>query len=226
MNGLSVSVIIPALREQSRINGVIERITEAAPDCEVIVVDGDPKGTTISTISDTRVIRLSAPQGRGYQLSAGVEIASGAIILMLHADSRLPANAIASIRDAVTRGADWGAFRLGIDNGRMAFRLIERAVDLRCGLFSLPYGDQGIFATTKALSAAGGIPRIPLMEDLELSLRLKRAGQRFALLEDRISTAARRWLKDGVFRRTIRNWWLLLRYLTGTDPEVLAGKYL
>ncbi len=95
---------------------------------------------------------------------------------MLHADSRLPANAIASIRDAVARGADWGAFRLGIDDGRLAFRLIERAVDLRCGLFSLPYGDQGIFATRKALSATGGIPRIPLMEDLELALRLKRAG--------------------------------------------------
>lgn len=225
MNISAISVIIPVLHEQSRINDTIARIYHQASDCEVIVVDGDPSGTTLSAISDPRVIRMTALSGRGSQLYAAADIATGAIMLMLHADTRLPENAISSIRNAVARNADWGAFRLGIDDRRCVFRIIERSVDLRCRLFRLPYGDQAIFVTRKALTASGGMPSIPLMEDVELALRLNRTGQRFSLLEERIPTSARRWLKDGVLRRTLHNWWLLLRYLTGSDPKDLARKY-
>lgn len=225
MNTPVISVIIPVLQEQLRINGVIRQITQEDSDCEVLVVDGDPAGATLSVIHDLQVIRLTALQGRGSQLSAGAEVAGGSILVMLHADTRLPANALTSIRNAVACGAQWGAFRLGIDDDHTAFRIIERAVDLRCTLFSLPYGDQAIFVTRKALDAAGGIPAIPLMEDLELALRLKQAGQHFILLNDRTATSSRRWRKDGIFRRTMRNWVLLLRYLTGADPHKLARKY-
>jgi len=225
MNPPAVSVIIPVLGEQLRINGVMDHLSQVAPDSEIIVVDGDPAGSTLAVITDTRVIRLAAPQGRGSQLSAGAGRATGPILLMLHADTRLPGNALSSIRSAVAGDADWGAFRLGIADQGTAFRIIERAVDLRCKAFSLPYGDQAIFATRKALDAAGGIPAIPLMEDVALALRLKRAGQRFRLLDDRVSTSARRWRKDGIFRRTVCNWWLLLRFLAGADCGNLERKY-
>jgi|AMWB02.1.fsa_nt_gi rSAM/selenodomain-associated transferase 2 len=220
-----ISVIIPVLGEQLRINGVIDHLSQVAPDCEIIVVDGDPAGTTLAIITSTRVIRLAAPRGRGSQLSAGAGRATGSILLMLHADTRLPANALSSLRTAVAGNADWGAFRLGIAGQGMAFRIIERSVDLRCKVFSLPYGDQAIFATRKALDAAGGIPAIPLMEDVELALRLKRAGQRFRLLDEHVSTSPRRWRKDGILRRTVCNWWLLLRYLAGADARDLERKY-
>lgn len=221
----AVSVIIPVLGEQLGINGVIDHLRQVAPDCEIIVVDGDPAGSTLAVINETRVIRLAAPQGRGSQLSAGADRATGQILLMLHADTRLPENALSSIRSAVAGGADWGAFRLGIAHQGVAFRVIERSVDLRCKLFILPYGDQSIFATMVALDKAGGIPVIPLMEDVELALRLKRAGQRFRLLADRVSTSARRWRKDGILRRSMCNWWLLLRYLAGADARDLERKY-
>jgi len=225
MNQPAISVIIPVLGEQLRINGVIDHLSQVAPDCEIIVVDGDPAGTTLTVIADTRVIRLAAPRGRGSQLSAGAGRAAGPILLMLHADTRLSGNALSSIRSAVACDAEWGAFRLGIADQGLAFRIIERAVDLRCKAFSLPYGDQAIFATSKALDAAGGIPAIPLMEDVELALRLKRAGQPFRLLDERISTSARRWRKDGILRRTVCNWWLLLRHLAGADCGDLERKY-
>ncbi|MEA5113671.1 MAG: TIGR04283 family arsenosugar biosynthesis glycosyltransferase [Geobacteraceae bacterium] len=221
----AISVIIPVLQEQPRINDVISRVFQQAPGCEVIVVDGNPAGTTLSVITDTRVIRMAAPEGRGRQLSAAAEIAVGEVLLMLHADTLLPGNAISSIRDAVSCTADWGAFRLGIDDQSLGFRIIERTVDLRCKLFRLPYGDQAIFVTRKALNKAGGIPAIPIMEDVELALCLNRSGMRFRLLDERVSTSARRWRKDGILRRTLRNWWLLLRYLSGADPDDLAGEY-
>ncbi|MDK9719509.1 MAG: hypothetical protein OEL57_16630, partial [Trichlorobacter sp.] len=102
---------------------------------------------------------------------------------------------------------------------------IERTVDLRCKLFTLPYGDQAIFVTNTALQKVGGVPTIPLMEDVELARKLCKAGYTFTLLPDRVSTSARRWQKDGIIRRTLHNWSLLLRYLRGSNPEKLEKLY-
>ncbi len=222
----TISVIIPVLHEQERINGLLGHLKsqgETVP--EIIVVDGCPEGSTLSVISMPEVICLTAPTGRGNQIAAGAAVAGGSVILMLHADTLLPDNAFNSIRTAIDQGADWGAFRLGIDDPGPAYRIIERTVDIRCNLFTLPYGDQALFVTRHALDFIGGIPAIPLMEDVELALRLRRAGCRFALLSDRVQTSPRRWQKDGIFRRSLHNWLLMLRYLAGAAPSVLSQKY-
>ena len=221
----SISVIIPVLNEQQRINQAVATVRRQAPTVEIIVVDGDAGGATIAAVTDLSVIKMTAPKGRGSQLAAGAAVASGTIILMLHADTRLPDRWLQMVADAHTAGAAWGAFRLGIDASGLAYRLIERGVDLRCNLFTLPYGDQAIFVTRTVLQLYGGIPAIPLMEDVALCDLLNRSGQRFMLLPARVQTSARRWQHDGIIRRTLRNWWLLLRYQTGTDPHTLAKDY-
>lgn len=220
-----LSVIIPVLHEQERINQTLAMLRKQAPAVEIIVVDGDAGGATIAAIADPSAIKMTAPAGRGSQLAAGAAVATGAVILMLHADTLLPDKAFADIAKAVNNGAAWGAFRLGIDSPGLAYRIIERSVDLRCKLFTLPYGDQAIFVTHTALQQCGGIPALPLMEDVALCDRLKRSRQRFMLLPTRVQTSARRWQQDGVIRRTLRNWWLLLRYMTGSDPGCLAKEY-
>ena len=222
----TISVIIPVLHEQERINGLLGHLKsqgETVP--EIIVVDGCPEGSTLSVISMPEVICLTAPTGRGNQIAAGAAVAGGSVILMLHADTLLPDNAFNSIRTAIDQGADWGAFRLGIDDPGPAYRIIERTVDIRCNLFTLPYGDQALFVTRHALDFIGGIPAIPIMEDVALCRRLDASGFCFQLLPARVQTSARRWQKDGIFLRTLGNWRLLLRYLAGTDPAGLAQKY-
>lgn len=219
---MTISVIIPVLHEQEGINDVVAQL-QGQP--EIIIVDGDPAGSTLAAVTESDVITLTAPTGRGSQLAAGVRIAQGDILLLLHADTRLPEAAFSSIRQAVAHGADWGAFRLGIDAPETGFRVIEQSVDLRCKLFSLPYGDQAMFVTRAALERIGGVPELPLMEDVELARRLRQSGCRFTLLPDRILTSARRWHKDGMVRRTLKNWWLMLRYLAGIAPENLAKRY-
>ncbi|ACD95706.1 TIGR04283 family arsenosugar biosynthesis glycosyltransferase [Trichlorobacter lovleyi] len=223
---MKISVIIPVLHEQDQINGIIRHLRSIDPDVEIIVVDGDPGGSTIAVIADGTVFRLgSSIKGRGNQLAAGTATASGDILLMLHADTFLPSHAFSSILTAVSRGTDWGAFRLGIDATSPLYRVIERFVDLRCKLFALPYGDQAIFVRRVALQEIGGIPAIPLMEDVALARKLRQTGFRFAMLSERVSTSPRRWQKDGVIRRTLHNWLLLLRYLCGTEPEELTKWY-
>lgn len=230
---MSISIIIPVLHEQERINGLIGHLKgqgawikgQEKHGLEIIVVDGDQQGSTIATIVDHEVIGITAKKGRGSQLAAGAEVATGSIILMLHADTLLPDNGLRAVTGAVANGIDWGAFQLGIDAPGCAYRIIERFVDLRCKLFALPYGDQAIFVTRTALKSIGGIPLLPLMEDVELARRLRKAGKRFTLLPQRVQTSPRRWKQDGIIRRTLRNWWLLVRYLTGADPAGLARRY-
>lgn len=220
-----LSVIIPVLREQQRINQTIATLRRQAPAVEIIVVDGDPDGSTLQALSDPQVTKLAASAGRGSQLAAGIRQATNDGLLLLHADTLLPDNGLQAIAAAFETGAAWGAFRLGIAAPGAAYRVIERCVDLRCRLFNLPYGDQAIFVTRAALRAAGGMPALPLMEDVALCRQLTRAGQPFALLPPRVQTSARRWQQDGIVRRTLRNWWLLLRYLNGADPARLAEAY-
>lgn len=223
---MKISVIIPVLHEQIQINGIISHLRSIDPDVEIIVVDGDPGNSTITAIADKKVFRLtSAIKGRGNQLAAGAAAAGGDILLMLHADTFLPSHAFSSILTAVSNGADWGAFRLGIKATSPPYRLIERFVDLRCKLFKLPYGDQAIFVSKAALQDIGGIPAIPLMEDVALACKLRQAGFSFTMLSERVRTSPRRWQKDGIIRRTIHNWLLLLQYLCGADPRKLAGQY-
>jgi rSAM/selenodomain-associated transferase 2 len=223
---LQLSVIIPVLYEQERINKLITHLRFLDQAVEIIVADGDPDGSTIKCIEDEKVISLTSSKGRGNQLAAAAAIVTRDVVLMLHADTLLPDNAFQSIRAALIQGATWGAFRLGIDAPSLPYRIIERTVDLRCKLFTLPYGDQAIFVTNSALQKIGGIPTLPLMEDVELARRLRQAGYAFTLLPQRVSTSARRWQKDGTLRRTLKNWWLLLRYLTGiSTPDTLLKSY-
>lgn len=229
----TISVIIPVLHEQERINGLIEHLKgqgargkgQEKHELEIIVVDGDQQGSTIATIIDHEVIGITAKKGRGSQLAAGAEVATGSIILMLHADTLLPNNGLRAVTGAVANGIDWGAFQLGIDAPGCAYRIIERFVDLRCKLFTLPYGDQAIFVNRTVLESIGGIPPLPLMEDVELARRLRKAGKHFTLLPQRVRTSDRRWKNDGILRRTLKNWLLLLRYMAGADPKKLSRNY-
>lgn len=222
---MNISIIIPVFQEHLRINMLIDQVRAQDAACEIIVVDGDRGGSTLAMVSDPTVVRLTAPRGRGNQLSFGAANATGTIILMLHADTRLPDNGLQMITDAVKDGGEWGAFKLGIDADGLMYRIIERTVDLRCKIFSLPYGDQALFVTGHALQRVGGIPAIPIMEDVALVRHLKQVGCTCKLLPFRVKTSARRWQLEGVLARTFRNWLILLRYLAGADPSALAKEY-
>lgn len=221
----SISIVIPVLSEQQRINNQLLQLRRQHPSGEIIVVDGDPKSSTLDIIGDPTITCLNAPTGRGSQLASGTAVATGDVILMLHADTELPDDGLAMISTAVAKGAVWGAFQLGIDAPGSGLRLIERGVDWRSRFLSLPYGDQGIFVQRWALEQLGGVPCIPIMEDVALVRSLRRQFGPCQLLPRRVKTSGSRWRREGISRRTLKNWWLLFRYLVGVAPEKLAREY-
>jgi rSAM/selenodomain-associated transferase 2 len=223
-----VSVIIPVFCEQTVINRTIEivRLLRGGESAEIIVVDGQAEGKTVAAIRDNAVRKLHSEKGRGVQLNRGAAIASGDVLLFLHADTVLPPAAFERIAEAMLdEGCVGGAFDLRIDSPRTAFRVIETVACLRSRLTRIPYGDQAIFIRSSFFRTLGGFREIPIMEDVDLMRRIKRKGWKITIFREPVITSARRWEKEGLFFGTLRNWFLVTLYLCGVAPERLARFY-
>ncbi|MBN1548746.1 MAG: TIGR04283 family arsenosugar biosynthesis glycosyltransferase [Syntrophaceae bacterium] len=223
-----ISIIIPVYREENGINETISRV-RALPEgkvIEIIVVDGHAEGTTLSVLDDAAVVRVSSPKGRGRQMNAGAEKASGAILLFLHADTNLPPGGLGRIV-SVMQAPDCvgGAFALRIDSRKIFFRFIEWLANLRARLTRVPYGDQAIFVRRDYFQAIGGYRDIPILEDVDLMRRIRRQCGRIVLISESVLTSPRRWEKKGLFRTTLRNRLIMGLYLLGAKPERLARLY-
>lgn len=222
------SIIIPVLREAARINDLLGHLRTLFlnEQCEVIVVDGSIESDTLKAIADSCVIRLAAPCGRARQMNAGAAEAAGSILIFLHADTRLPADALILIGGVLQDNACLGgAFDLAIDSGKWHYRLIAQIASLRSRFTRIPYGDQAIFIRREAFRELGGYPEIPLLEDVALMRQIKKKGARIAILTPCVVTSSRRWEQEGPLHVTLRNWLLLAAYHLGVPLEKMERFY-
>jgi len=226
--GPALSVIIPVLHETAGINDLIANIRSVDPGrmAEIIVVDGDQSGSTINAIRDKDVRTLCGEQGRASQMNRGAAVARGGILLFLHADTLLPANAVTLILSKLEdRRVVAGAFDLGFNTKRALFKITEGYVYLRTRLTRAPFGDQAIFIRRDYFEMLGNYREIPLMEDIDLMKRIRKEGGRIAIIPSKVLTSPRRYEQEGVLYCTFRNWLLQLLYLLGVSPERLAKWY-
>ncbi|MDD5712890.1 MAG: TIGR04283 family arsenosugar biosynthesis glycosyltransferase [Smithellaceae bacterium] len=222
----SFSIIIPVYREEAQIDGVLANCRALEGDFakEIIVVDGG-SGETLGIVSDPDVIKLRSPKGRGVQMNTGAAFARGDVLIFLHADTRLPAEALMEIASArKMQGCQAGAFQLSIASPRPVFRLIEKTAALRSRLTGVPYGDQTIFLDKDLFSALDGFRPFPVMEDVDLMRRAKKKGK-VLILGTSVVTSARRWEREGIVYCTLRNWLLMVLYLAGVSPQRIAKFY-
>jgi rSAM/selenodomain-associated transferase 2 len=223
-----VSIILPVLNEAGNINGVIDhlRTLNRHYQTEIIVVDGDPEGSTIRAIQDGEVRTLISERGRARQMNHGASAATGDILLFLHADTRLPENALAYlVSEMRDRRYVAGAFDLGFDTKRMIFGIAEIYVFLRTRLTRVPFGDQAIFMRKEYFSRVNGYRDIPIMEDVELMKRIKKNGDRIVIIPQKVMTSPRRYEQEGILYCTLRNWMVQLLYALGASPELLVKWY-
>ena len=219
-----ISVIVPVLAEADRINALVDhiRVVGYGAAVEIIVVDGDPAGSTLAALARQGVTTLVAKRGRASQGNAGAAVASGDILLFLHADTRLPVGAFQMVAAILAAKAEAGAFRLSIRSRHPFLRLVAAGANLRSRLLRLPGGAQAQFVRRDIFLALGGFPDIPVLEDLALMRALARVGARIAILPQPVSTSARRWRTQGLWRTTWRNLVLLFLFSQGVSPKRLA----
>ncbi len=222
------SIILPVLNEAPAINATITHLRELAADepVEIIVVDGDPAGSTVRELRDPVVVTTASPPGRAIQMNQGAGLASGEVLLFLHADTLLPPDALVLVKAALQdQRVLAGAFELGIDSPRPVFRITERYVSLRTRLTRIPFGDQAIFIRRSYFGFLGGFREIPIMEDVDLMKRIRARGGRISILPARVRTSDRRWKREGILFCTVRNWTLQAAFALGVKPEKLAKWY-
>lgn len=223
-----LSVVVPVLGEADGIEGFLRHtLSTAAPgEMEVIVVDGDPEGSTMKAIDIEGVTGLTSRTGRGTQMNAGARAARGSVLLFLHADTLLPGGAPGMIRRALEGGvSDVGAFDVSYGEDLMVRRMMGKLGNFRSRLRRVPYGEHGVFMTREAFDDLGGFPDVPIMEDVEMMLRVRRSGRDVAFVRPPVTTSTRRFEAVGFWRNNLRNLAMLFMHRLGISPEKLLSFY-
>jgi hypothetical protein len=222
--GIEFSVIVPALNESAQIVPTISHLCRN-PRVEVIVVDGGSSDGTPAMAQACGARVLVGRPPRSLQMNAGAALAGGAILIFLHADTRLPERFEEQVRQTLARPrVIAGAFRLKIDGNQKGLRTIERVADWRSRFLQMPYGDQALFLRRDTFWDLGAFPPIPIMEDFEFIRRLKRQG-RIASAPGYVRTSPRRWLQVGVVKTWLINQAIIAAYFMGAPPERLVTWY-
>jgi rSAM/selenodomain-associated transferase 2 len=226
---MTISVIIPTLNEHAVLAQTLTR-TAALDLGDIIVVDGGSTDGTVrlaeelcARAADARVI--TAPRGRARQMNEGAKASRGEILLFLHADTHLPADAGRIIESALTDPTvKGGRFDIRFDSPSAWGSMIGMLMNWRSRLSGIATGDQAIFVRRHLFEQLGGFSDIPLMEDIEFSIRLKRAG-RIAALRQTATTSFRRWDTQGPLKTILLMWTLRFLYWSGVSPHRLACFY-
>ena len=224
-----VSIVVPVLNDAQALAHLLAELESfpaepfPAEAFEVIVADGGSTDDSRSLAVNAGCILVTSPPGRGLQLATGADRARGALIWLLHADTREVADSLRWLLARDTRPC-WGRFDVTLADASPVLRLVAFMMNLRSRATGICTGDQGIFVHRRLLTACGGIPEQPLMEDIELCRRLKRLAPP-ECQRQLLTTSSRRWRQQGVVRTILRMWQLRARYWMGADPGVLAREY-
>ena len=224
-----ISIIIPVYKEQENVNECLAHLCElrGIDDAEVILVDGDG-GSTLQAVRRRefpfRLVEVVTGPGRGIQLNAGAQRASGEHLIFLHVDTMLPQKGLSMVARTLKSYAA-GAFSLGVIGAGPLFNAWLAYVNGRKRLSFTPYGDQAMFMSREVYQMVGGFPQVPIMEDVGMTKRLNRGRFRVRLLHAKVLTSNRRWKRHGYLINFFKNTTLFLLYRMGVSPWDLAGYY-
>lgn len=222
---LTLSVIIPTYNEEKHLGRLLKSLAYVDPD-EVIVVDGGSNDRTCNIAIEEGARVINAEKGRGSQLKKGALASCGELLLFLHADTYFTEKI--DLRRLYLSGIRAGFFKLVFDVKRgLSLSILERLINLRARLFSLPYGDHGLFIERKLYFEADGFSDLPFLEDLDFVLRLRKLYPP-KYLPHKIVVSSRKHLSKiplYPFIVSLRNNLLIFLYLLGVSPHLLSKIY-
>jgi rSAM/selenodomain-associated transferase 2 len=230
----TVAVVLPVLNEASCLGECLADLRQSHAVDEILVVDGGSTDASVEMVcrlmsedvGDVQAVPclIQAPRGRACQMHAGALAANSDVLLFLHADVKLPEDAVEAVRAAILQGYLWGRFDVRLSGRNFLFRIIERLMNWRSAATGIATGDQAIFVRQDVYGMLGGYAPMDLMEDIEFSRRLKWIG-RPARLHGPVRVSARRWEEKGILRTVLLMWTLRLLYWLGISPARLARWY-
>ncbi|MGB3621522.1 MAG: TIGR04283 family arsenosugar biosynthesis glycosyltransferase [Ketobacter sp.] len=219
------TVVIPVLNEAQQMDHLLlDVLTKTGGRWHVIVVDGGSRDATVGITKRYPVELLSAPAGRAFQMNMGASRAKGELVLFLHADTRLPMQFNTHMEHFIAGSLVWGRFNVRLDSAGYRLRVVANLMNLRSRISAIATGDQAIFMKLDTFREISGFDEIPLMEDIDISKRLKQLSRPFCIA-DPVVTSSRRWLQDGVVYTILLMWFMRLAYWLGVSPQRLWRWY-
>ncbi len=221
-----LSIIVPVLNEAEALPALLaqlQRLVDAGN--EVLLVDGGSSDGTDHLAAVAGFCVITSEAGRARQMNTGAALASGNVLLFLHADTQLPDQAAALVRQSlIDNNTGWGRFDVTITGEPAMLKVIAWFMNIRSRLSGIATGDQAIFVTRSIFYSVGGFPEQPLMEDIEFSKRLLKQFHP-ACIAQRATTSGRRWESYGVWKTIILMWRLRWLYWRGVNAKQLAKAY-
>lgn len=222
---MTVSIIMPVLNEADRLSDSLQALQSFRQQGhELIVVDGGSTDDSPAIASRMADIVIDSDAGRAHQMNIGARLASGNILLFLHADTVFPDAAMQSLSTLVDEKTVWGRFDVCLSGSHWLFRVIEKMMNLRSQATGVVTGDQCVFISRELFQTVGGFPEIALMEDIAMSKQLRRTCRPVCLPET-VVTSSRRWESKGIIRTVLLMWALRLGYFLGLSPGYLNRMY-
>ncbi len=218
-------IIVPVLNESAVLSQQLNEFDVLrAMGAQVLLVDGGSNDRTVQLARDAGFDILESVRGRARQMNAGARAAQSDLLVFLHVDTHLPRGALYQIEHHLNGKSSWGRFDVRIVGSSPWLKVISFCMNWRSRLTGIATGDQTFFMTREAFNKVGGFPEQPLMEDIEMSKRLKRLSPPVCLPE-RVVTSGRRWDQNGVWKTILLMWRLRWAYWRGVPASELARLY-
>ena len=226
MDKPDISIIIPVYNEAKHLDKLFSNIEFLRDKCEIIFVDGGSYDGTQDGILERGGNVIVAPQkGRANQMNYGAKNSTGDILWFLHADSVVPAMSFDQIQDVLDAGYKIGCFPIEFDSSHLFMTIHAWLSNFRVQSRSVAFGDAGIFLTRALFEELGGYADIPLMEDYQLSIDIKKLGLTIGMTKEKIITSQRRYIKNGPLKTMWKMQVLQHQFRQGHDIQKIANSY-
>ncbi|WP_220463559.1 TIGR04283 family arsenosugar biosynthesis glycosyltransferase [Sediminihaliea albiluteola] len=220
---LPYSIVIPVLNEAEALSQLLASLRQQCPSAEILVVDGGSADDSVRVaLRGADQVLLSKP-GRARQMNLGARAAKGGYLLFLHADSQLLFDETLVLK-WIKQQPLWGFCRVRLSGDHLAFRVIERAMNIRSTCTQVATGDQLLAVERERFLTEGGFADLPLMEDVEFCKRWRKISIANCLPAT-VKTSSRRWEERGIARTVLQMWGLRLAYVCGVSPQRLWQFY-
>ena len=221
-----LSFIIPILNEEQLFIKQQPFLKSLVDDGhEIIVVDGGSSDRSFEIAEDIGCICISTKASRGHQQHVGAKKSNNKILVFIHADTLLPSSAVKIMQTTLAKNDNhWGRFDVKLSNNKLIFKIIAWFMNKRSCLTGIVTGDHVLFMSKEVYLRCGGFPDIPIMEDIELSKKLRKYSWPICLNEH-VTTSSRKWEQQGVLKTILLMWRLRILFYFGTPAEKIKEYY-